>query len=64
MNKCTSTTEGLLVIDGHLELRVKGEKISITSGEPYVAKAVIPHTVESGSFGILVIIDLPEEKIV
>lgn len=42
----------------------KGWKISITSGELYVAEAGIPHTVESGSFVILVIIDLKEEKIV
>lgn len=52
--------EGLLVIDGRLELSVKGEKISVRSGELYVAKAGIPHTVEIGSFGTLVIIDLPE----
>ncbi|KDA94229.1 cupin domain-containing protein [Pantoea agglomerans] len=52
--------EGLLVIDGLLELSVKGKKISVTSGQLYVAKAGIPHTVETGSFGTLVIIDLPE----
>lgn len=53
--------EGLLVIDGHLELSVKGEKISVTSGQLYIAKAGVPHTVEVGSFGTLVIIDLPED---
>jgi len=52
--------EGLLVIDGRLELSVKGTKISVTSGQLYVAKAGIPHTVETGSYGTLVIIDLPE----
>ncbi|WP_252060976.1 cupin domain-containing protein [Acinetobacter sp. AHP123] len=52
--------EGLLVIDGCLELRVGGKKISLTSGQLYVAKAGVPHTVEIGSFGTLVIIDLPE----
>ncbi|MBU9827802.1 MULTISPECIES: cupin domain-containing protein [Yersiniaceae] len=52
--------EGLLVIDGRLELSVKGKKISVRSGELYVAKAGVPHTVEIGSFGTLVIIDLPE----
>ncbi|PJR64626.1 MULTISPECIES: cupin domain-containing protein [Raoultella] len=52
--------EGLLVIDGRLELSVKGKKISVTSGQLYVAKAGVPHTVEIGSFGTLVIIDLPE----
>ncbi|HAT1644614.1 TPA: cupin domain-containing protein [Raoultella planticola] len=52
--------EGLLVIDGRLELSVKGKKISVTTGQLYVAKAGIPHTVETGSFGTLVIIDLPE----
>lgn len=53
--------EGLLVIDGRLELSVKGEKITVTSGQLYIAKAGVPHTVETGSFGTLVIIDLPEE---
>ncbi len=52
--------EGLLVIDGRLELSVGREKISVTPGELYVAKAGVPHTVETGSFGTLVIIDLPE----
>jgi mannose-6-phosphate isomerase-like protein (cupin superfamily) len=52
--------EGLLVIDGRLELSVKGKKISVRSGELYIAKAGVPHTVEIGSFGTLVIIDLPE----
>jgi len=55
--------EGLLVIDGRLELNVKGIKISVTSGQLYVAKAGIPHTVETGSFGTLVIIDLPEKRV-
>lgn len=53
--------EGLLVIDGRLELSVKGEKITVTSGQLYIAKAGVSHTVETGSFGTLVIIDLPEE---
>lgn len=55
--------EGLLVIEGRLELSVKGKKISITSGQLYVAKAGIPHTVEIGSFGTLMIIDLPEKNV-
>ncbi len=52
--------EGLLVIDGRLQLGIAGEKFIVAAGELYVAKAGIPHTVESGSFGTLVIIDLPE----
>ncbi|ENZ8428562.1 cupin domain-containing protein [Klebsiella aerogenes] len=56
--------EGLLVINGQLELSVKGEKIAVSSGQLYVAKAGIPHTVDTGSFGILVIIDLPETDVV
>lgn len=52
--------EGLLVIDGCLELSMEGKKISVTSGQLYVAKAGIPHTVETGSFGTLIIIDLAE----
>lgn len=55
--------EGLLVIEGCLELSVEGKKISVTSGQLYIAKAGIPHTVESGSFGTLVIIDLPEKYV-
>jgi quercetin dioxygenase-like cupin family protein len=51
--------EGLLVIDGRLELSA-GEKISVAPGQLYIAKAGIPHTVETGSFGTLVIIDLPD----
>ncbi|MEQ3408791.1 cupin domain-containing protein [Klebsiella aerogenes] len=56
--------EGLLVINGQLGLSVKGEKITVSSGQLYVAKAGIPHTVDTGSFGILVIIDLPETDVV
>ncbi|WP_405002852.1 hypothetical protein [Klebsiella aerogenes] len=43
---------------------MKGEKITVSSGQLYVAKAGIPHTVDTGSFGILVIIDLPETDVV
>lgn len=50
--------EGLLVIEGRLELSVGDKQISVTSGQLYVAKAGIPHTVKIGSFGTLVIIDL------
>lgn len=52
--------EGLLVIEGCLELSVRGKKISVTSGQLYIARAGVPHTVEIGSYGTLVIIDLPE----
>lgn len=52
--------EGLLVIEGCLELSVGGEQISVTSGQLYVAKSGVAHAVESVSFGTLVIIDLPE----
>ena len=55
--------EGLLVIDGRLELGVTGKKISVTAGQLYIAKAGTPHTVETGSFGTLVIIDLPEAEV-
>ncbi|KQN52281.1 cupin [Serratia sp. Leaf50] len=54
--------EGLLVIDGLLTLNVSGEIVNVEAGQLYVAKAGIPHTVLSGSFGTLVIIDLPEAK--
>ena len=63
MDERSVIEDGLLVIDGRLELSVEGKKISVTSGQLYVAKAGIPHTVETGSFGILVIIDLPETEV-
>ncbi|HHA1996446.1 TPA: cupin, partial [Enterobacter asburiae] len=44
-------------------LGVKGKKISVTAGQLYIAKAGTPHTVETGSFGTLVIIDLPETEV-
>ena len=52
--------EGLLVIEGCLELSIGGKQISVTSGQLYVAKAGVAHTVKSGSYGTLVIIDLSE----
>jgi mannose-6-phosphate isomerase-like protein (cupin superfamily) len=42
---------------------VEGKKISVTPGQLYIAKAGTPHTVETGSFGTLVIIDLPETEV-
>ncbi|WP_423766987.1 hypothetical protein [Enterobacter asburiae] len=41
----------------------QGKKISVTAGQLYIAKAGTPHTVETGSFGTLVIIDLPETEV-
>lgn len=52
--------EGLLVIEGRLQLSVAGERFIVAAGELYVAKAGVPHIVESDSFGTLVIIDLPD----
>ncbi|MFU2317257.1 cupin domain-containing protein [Rahnella sp. PCH160] len=52
--------EGLLVVDGVLELSVAGERFTVRAGGLYVAKAGVEHTVEPGSTGTLVIIDLPE----
>lgn len=52
--------EGLLVIDGVLELSLSGETVSVRAGELFVVKAGTSHTVEPGSSGTLVIIDLPE----
>lgn len=49
--------EGLLVVDGQLRLRVAGQPVSVRAGELYVVPAGVPHAVEPGSAGTLLIID-------
>lgn len=50
--------EGLLVVDGCLQLTVAGQPVTVRSGELYVVPAGTPHMVEPGSMGALLIIDL------
>ena len=52
-----SYAEGLLVIDGHLELIVAGETVAVAAGEICVVPAGVPHSVAAGSSGTLVILD-------
>ena len=49
--------EGLLVLDGVMVLRIRGEVLRVEAGELYVVPAGVPHSVEGGSRGTLLIID-------
>lgn len=50
--------EGLLVIEGELRLRIYGEPVTVSRGELYVVPAGVPHSVDAGSAGTLVILDV------
>ncbi|MGK5549046.1 cupin domain-containing protein [Streptomyces sp. URMC 127] len=52
--------EALLVLDGRLELDVRGEAVTVGTGEVYVVPAGAPHAVRPGSRGTLVIVELEE----
>jgi len=49
--------EGLLVVDGQLNLTVGAEKITVRAGEIFVVPVGVAHTVAPGSIGTLVIFD-------
>lgn len=49
--------EGLLVLDGVMVLRIRGEVLRVEAGELYVVPAGVPHSVEGSSRGTLLIID-------
>lgn len=49
--------EGLLVIDGQMNLSVAGEAVAVSSGELYVVPQGVPHSVLPDSHGILVVLD-------
>lgn len=49
--------EGLLVLDGVMVLRIRDEVLRVEAGELYVVPAGMPHSVEGGSRGTLLIID-------
>ncbi|MDB4836957.1 cupin domain-containing protein [Marinomonas sp.] len=51
-------SEGLLVIDGHLNLIVESKPIIVKSGEMYIVPVGVVHSVASGSLGTLVIFDV------
>ena len=50
--------EGLLVVDGQLRLRIGDEAVTVSRGELYVVPAGVPHSVDAGSGGTLVILDV------
>lgn len=49
--------EGLLVVDGQLNLTVGPDEFAIRSGEIYVVPVGVAHAVAPGSTGTLVIFD-------
>jgi mannose-6-phosphate isomerase-like protein (cupin superfamily) len=49
--------EGLLVLDDEMVLRVHGETLHVGAGELCVIPAGVPHSVEEGSRGTLLILD-------
>jgi mannose-6-phosphate isomerase-like protein (cupin superfamily) len=55
--ECHDYTEGLLVLDGQMMLNVDGQRIPVGSGEIYLVPAGVPHHVDSGSHGVLLILD-------
>jgi quercetin dioxygenase-like cupin family protein len=50
--------EGLLVIDGQLNLQLAGQPLTVRRGELYVVPAGLPHAVAAGSSGTLLIVDI------
>ena len=50
--------EALLVLEGIMELSVSGAPVTVRSGELYLVRAQVPHTVREGSQGTLLIVDL------
>ncbi|MBU2240025.1 MAG: cupin domain-containing protein [Gammaproteobacteria bacterium] len=49
--------EGLLVVDGLLNLKVGSDEITVRAGEIFIVPVGIAHSVASGSTGTLVIFD-------
>lgn len=50
-------TEGLLVVDGQLNLTIASEAITVRAGEIYIVPIGVAHGVAPGSTGTLVIFD-------
>ena len=49
--------EALLVVEGQMNLDIKGEITSVQTGEVFIVPAGVAHSVAAGSHGTLVIID-------
>lgn len=56
-NESHDYPEGLLVVDGQLNLTIGSEAIAVRAGEIYVVPAGVAHAVAPGSTGTLVIFD-------
>ncbi len=52
-----AVAEGLLVIEGRLNLTLDGKLVVVGSGELCVVPAGVAHAVAAGSFGTLLIVD-------
>jgi quercetin dioxygenase-like cupin family protein len=55
-------SEGLLVVDGQLNLLVGLEAITVRAGELFIVPIGLAHSVASGSYGTLVIFDTVDQK--
>ncbi|MEU7601769.1 cupin domain-containing protein [Streptomyces sp. NPDC040724] len=53
--------EILIVLDGRLELAVRGAAVTVGPGELYRIPAGTHHEVRPGSHGTLLIVEVPEE---
>lgn len=49
--------EGLLVLEGCMNLVVHGQTVQVSAGNVYFVPAGVPHAVAQGSHGTLVIVD-------
>lgn len=49
--------EALLVIEGQMNLDLRGDVVPVTAGQVFIVPAGVPHAVAPGSHGTLVIID-------
>lgn len=56
-NEVHSFVEALLVLEGHMNLEIKGETVCVQAGELFMVPADTPHAVAAGSQGTLLIID-------
>nr|WP_315237283.1 cupin domain-containing protein [uncultured Albidiferax sp.] len=57
-NETHDYAEGLLVLEGEMQLTVQGALVTVAAGELYLVPAGTPHAVAPGSYGTLVILDV------
>ena len=55
--ECHGYDEVLLVLNGQMDLVVKGDIVTVHGGEIYVVPAGVPHSVAPGSYGTLLIME-------